>query len=81
MRWQIETFVIKQVVAIIPSGESGFIAAVFEMLPESGSQVVGYPDIGGGAGMICGYINEVVAIEHNAARPKIWLYKFTWLRS
>jgi hypothetical protein len=51
------------------------------MLAQSGSQIVSYPDVEGGAGMVCGYINEVVAIEHNAAKPKMRLYKFPRLRS
>ena len=51
------------------------------MLPQSGSQIVGYPDVEGGAGMVGGYVNEVVAIEHNAAKPEMRLYKFPRLRS
>lgn len=46
------------------------------MLSQSGSQIAGYPDVEGGAGVVCGYINEVIAIEHNAALPKMRLYKF-----
>ena len=81
MRWRIEAFVVKQVVAVIPSGKRSFVSAVFEMLPKSGSQIVSHPNVECGAGVVGGYVNKVVAVEHNAAKPEMRPYKFPRLRS
>ena len=81
MRSRIETFVVKQVIAVIPSGKRGFVSAVFEMLSHSGLQIVSYPNVECGAGVVGGDVNEVVAIEHSAVEIEMRPHKFPRLRS